>query len=98
MTLLFYRVGKRVTTSMAHKESINRHKKIGIMKSVKCLISRFSALALILLLSISVKAQIGGWNPYLENNARQAMNIMSETRPQLACFKKNAYASLCFHA
>lgn len=49
-----------------------------------------------ILCTISIKAQIGGWNPELKTNADKALSAMIELNPKLETFKKKAYAYVVF--
>jgi lipid-binding SYLF domain-containing protein len=49
-----------------------------------------------LLFSIALTAQVGGWNPKLEEEANAALNLMLEKTPKLEAFKTNAYGYVVF--
>jgi lipid-binding SYLF domain-containing protein len=49
-----------------------------------------------ILCTISIQAQIGGWNPELKTNADKALSAMIELNPKLETFKKKAYAYVVF--
>ena len=52
--------------------------------------------AVVVLLSISITAQTGGWNPELKENADEALTKMIEQTPKLKSFKNKAYAYAIF--
>jgi lipid-binding SYLF domain-containing protein len=49
-----------------------------------------------LIFTLSMSAQIGGWNPELKENADDALTNMLETTPKLEKFKSKAYAYAVF--
>jgi len=46
--------------------------------------------------NVSVIAQVGGWNPELENEAKEALSKMLEKSPKLESFKQKAYGYVVF--
>lgn len=51
---------------------------------------------LILLCTLTMSAQVGGWNPELKQNADEALSKMLEKTPKLKTFKEKAYAYAVF--
>ena len=49
-----------------------------------------------LLLSFTISAQTGGWNPELKNNADTALSEMIKQTPKLETFKNEAYGYAVF--
>ncbi|MEH6537575.1 MAG: lipid-binding SYLF domain-containing protein [Psychroserpens sp.] len=49
-----------------------------------------------MLFCVSVIAQIGGWNPKLEEEANTALTLMIEETPKLETFKTKAYGYAVF--
>lgn len=49
-----------------------------------------------LLSSIVISAQVGGWNPKLEEQADAALNKMLKQTPKLETYKANAYGYVVF--
>ncbi|UJH66405.1 YSC84-related protein [Allomuricauda sp. SCSIO 65647] len=58
--------------------------------------SKLVAQALFLLLSISINAQVKGWNPELESNALKAMDTLVKKMPKLESYKDEAHAYVVF--
>lgn len=58
--------------------------------------NQFSILIFIMIISISSYAQIGGWNPELEKEAKEELQIMLKRSPKLKIFYEDAYAYVVF--
>ncbi|MDX5584926.1 MAG: hypothetical protein QNK20_08315, partial [Aureibaculum sp.] len=50
----------------------------------------------ILTFNLSVIAQVGGWNPELEKEAKEALSNMLDKSPKLKSFKEKAYGYAVF--
>jgi len=61
-------------------------------------ISRLKQVALFisLVFSFTAIAQVGGWNPELENDAKEALEKMLEKTPKLKLFKDKAYGYVVY--
>ncbi len=55
-----------------------------------------ATVVLALVLSISLNAQVGNWNPELENESKEALSTILEKTPQLESFKNEAYGYTVF--
>jgi len=51
---------------------------------------------IILTFNLSVIAQVGGWNPELEKEAKEALSNMLDKSPKLKSFKEKAYGYAVF--
>lgn len=56
----------------------------------------YTSLFLSLIFSISAIAQIGGWNPELEKESKDALESMIKKSPKLKTFKEKAYGYVIF--
>ncbi len=66
------------------------------MKTIQLKISKMTTVVLALLASISMNAQVNGWNPELESNSKEALNTILEKTPKLEAFKNEAYGYAVF--
>ncbi|MDH3795713.1 MAG: hypothetical protein OER83_02435, partial [Flavobacteriaceae bacterium] len=53
-------------------------------------------IVLLLTMSSYLQAQIGGWNPEMEQDANEALASMIESSPKLQTFKNQAYGYAVF--
>ncbi|NAS12175.1 lipid-binding SYLF domain-containing protein [Poritiphilus flavus] len=66
------------------------------MKKMKLKMSELFTTTFALFLSLTVIGQVDGWNPNLELNASEAMQIVLEKSPKLESFKDEAYGYAVF--
>jgi lipid-binding SYLF domain-containing protein len=66
------------------------------MKSLTIKKSELVILFLSMVFSFTSFAQIGGWNPELEKDAKEALGKMLQKTPKLESFKNNAYGFVVF--
>jgi lipid-binding SYLF domain-containing protein len=66
------------------------------MKTVVLRTSNIASIVLALFASITLSAQVNGWNPKLESDAQEALHTILEKTPKLASFKKEAYGYAVF--
>ena len=58
--------------------------------------SFYTALLLSILLSFTLSAQVGGWNPELVKDSKEALRNMMEKTPKLKVFYNKAYGYVVF--
>ncbi len=66
------------------------------MKTVQLKKSRIMTTLLIFLLSITMNAQAGGWNPELISDSEEALQTMLEKTPKLESFYNDSYGYAVF--
>jgi lipid-binding SYLF domain-containing protein len=66
------------------------------MKSTNSPFRKLMFILFVLGLSLGTYAQVGAWNPELENESRQAMNDMIKDAPKLQSFYDAAYGMAVF--
>lgn len=66
------------------------------MKTNSYFKSKYLVLLLSLMFSAHVIAQVGGWKPELESDAKKALDSMIANSPKLQSFKDNAYGYAVF--
>ncbi len=66
------------------------------MRSSNGYLFRSLLLLLSIVFSFTTYAQVGGWNPELEKEAREALDNMIKETPKLASFKNKAYGYAVF--
>ena len=70
--------------------------KINIMKTVQLKKAQILTIAIFLLLAFTANAQVDGWNPELENEAKEALSTILEKTPKLESFKNESYGYAVF--
>ena len=60
------------------------------------IVSKMFMIVSIMVCSLSAIAQVGGWNPELQNEAKEALNEMLEKTPKLQSYKDNAFGYVVF--
>ena len=58
--------------------------------------SYYTALLLSIIFTITLNAQVGGWNPELVQDSKEALKEMIQKSPKLATFKNKAYGYAVF--
>ncbi len=97
MQTQFCSVGNiRPSTIITNNEIQKTLKKTNIMKTIQLNISKMTTVVLALLASITMNAQVNGWNPELESNSKEALNTILEKTPKLESFKNEAYGYAVF--
>ncbi len=71
-------------------------KKTNSMKTVQLRTSKMATVVLALLVSITLSAQVDGWNPELESESQEALSTILERTPKLESFKNEAYGYVVF--
>jgi lipid-binding SYLF domain-containing protein len=74
----------------------NKMKKVNITKTSFLGKHQTLTIVILFLMAFTVNAQIGGWNPELENEAKEALNTILEKTNKLETFKKEAYGYAVF--
>lgn len=67
-----------------------------IMETLKFKKSKIILLLISFVLSSTLSAQIGGWNPELENEAKEALQTMIKKNAKLKSFKNQSYGYAVF--
>ncbi len=97
MQTQFCSVGNiKPATCITKSEVQQTLKKTNIMKIVQLKTSKMATVVLALVLSISLNAQVGNWNPELENESKEALSTILERTPKLESFKNEAYGYVVF--
>lgn len=97
MQTQFCSVGNiRPSTLITKNEVQQTFKKTNIMKTVQLKTSKMAAVVLTLFLSITLSAQVNGWNPELESDSKEALSKILEKTPKLESFKNEAYGYAVF--
>ncbi|MDX5584769.1 MAG: lipid-binding SYLF domain-containing protein [Aureibaculum sp.] len=97
MKTQFCKVGNiRPSVLMSNNEKQQEHKKVKIMKTVQFKKSQMMTTLLILLLSITMNGQVGGWNPELISDSEKALQTMLEKTPKLESFYDESYGYAIF--
>ena len=86
----------RPATFILKNEVQQTLKKTNIMKTVQLKTSKMATAVFALLLSITMNAQVDGWNPELESESQKALTTILEKTPKLESFKKEAYGYAVF--
>jgi lipid-binding SYLF domain-containing protein len=81
---------------MSTNKKQQEHKNVNIMKTVQLKTSQIMTTVLILLLSITINAQVGGWNPELISDSEEALQTMLEKTPKLESFYNDSYGYAVF--
>lgn len=71
-------------------------KKIKIMKTVQLNKTQIITALLALIISITMNAQVGGWNPELISDSEEALQTMIVKTPKLQSFYKDSYGYAVF--
>ena len=66
------------------------------MKTVQNKKSKLVTILLVIITSITMNAQIGGWNPELVNDSNEALKTMLEKTPKLESFYNESYGYVVF--
>ena len=97
MQTQFCSVGNTKPATCITKNEVQQTlKKTNIMKIVQLKTSKIATVVLALVLSISLNAQAGNWNPELENESKKALSTILERTPKLESFKNEAYGYAVF--
>ena len=97
MQTQFCSVGNTKPATCITKNEVQQTlKKTNIMKIVQLKTSKIATVVLALVLSISLNAQVGNWNPELENESKEALSTILERTPKLESFKNEAYGYAVF--
>lgn len=91
----FCKVGKTKSVIIMANNKYQTNK-TNIMKTVQLKTSKMTTAILALLLSITINAQVDGWNPELENESKKALSTILEKTPKLEQFKNKAYGYAVF--
>lgn len=59
-------------------------------------VKQYLVILVFMAFNLSVFAQVGGWNPELQNEAKEAMKEMLEKNPKLQTYVDNAYGYAVF--
>ena len=94
METQFCKVGN--INSSVLMSSNEKQQKVNIMKTVQLKISQIMTTLLILLLSITMNAQAGGWNPELISDSEEALQAMLEKTQTLESFYNESYGYAVF--
>ena len=86
----------RPATFIPKNEVQQTLKKTNIMKTVQLKTSKMATAVFALLLSITMNAQVNGWNPELESESQEALTTILEKTPKLESFKNEAYGYAVF--
>ena len=86
----------RPATRIRQNEVQQTLKKTNSMKTVQLRISKMATAVMAIFLSITMNAQVNGWNPELESDSKEALNTILEKTPKLVSFKKDAYGYAVF--
>ena len=81
---------------MANNKYRTITKKMNIMKTVQLKKAQIVTIVATLLFAFTASAQIDGWNPKLENEAKEALSTILEKTPRLESFKNEAYGYAVF--
>ena len=97
METQFCKVGNiNSSVLLANNEKQQEQKQTNIMKTVQSKKSQIMTTLLIFLLSITMNAQAGGWNPELISDSEEALQTMLEKTPKLESFYNESYAYVVF--
>lgn len=66
------------------------------MKTVQLKKAQLITAALALIISITMNAQVGDWNPELTNDSNEALKVMLEKTPKLESFYNESYGYVVF--
>jgi len=66
------------------------------MKTLQLKKLKMSTVLLIVLSSLSMTAQVGGWKPELVENSQKALDEMIKQKPKLQSFKDKSYGYAVF--
>ncbi len=75
---------------------IKQEQKTNNMKTVQLKTSKMVTVVLAIVLSITMNAQVGGWNPELINDSEEALQTMLEKTPKLESFYNESYGYAVF--
>jgi len=81
---------------MSSNEKQQKQQNVNIMKTVQSKISQIMTTLLILLVSITMNAQVGGWNPELISDSEEALQTMLEKTPKLKSFYNESFGYTIF--
>jgi hypothetical protein len=81
---------------MANNKYQTRTNKMNIMKTVQLKKSQIVTIVATLLLAFTTNAQVDGWNPDLENEAKEALGNILKKTPRLESFKNESYGYAVF--
>jgi lipid-binding SYLF domain-containing protein len=83
-------------TVQLRKSQIEQEQKTNIMKTVQLKSSQIATAVLALIISITMNAQVGGWNPELISDSEEALQTMLEKKPKLESFYNESYGYAIF--
>ncbi len=97
MQTQFCSVGNIKPATLITKNELQQtFKKTNSMKTVQLRTSKMATVVFALLLSITMNAQVNGWNPELESDSKEALSTILEKTPKLESFKNEAYGYAVF--
>ncbi len=97
MQTQFCSVGNiRPATRIRQNEVQQTLEKTNSMKTVQLRIAKMATAVMAIFLSITMNAQVNGWNPELESDSKEALNTILEKTPKLESFKSEAYGYAVF--
>ena len=83
-------------TKQLLKSSINQEQKTNIMKTVQLKKTQTVMTILALILSMTLSAQVGGWNPELISDSNEALKTMLEKTPKLESLYNESFGYVVF--
>ncbi len=83
-------------TVQLRKSQIKQEQKTNIMNTVQLKNSQIVTIVLALIISITMNAQVGGWNPELISDSEEALQTMLEKSPNLEPFHNESYGYAIF--
>ncbi len=83
-------------TNQLLKSKIKQEQKTNIMKTVQNKKSKLVTILMVIITSVTINAQVGGWNPELINDSNEALKTMLEKTPKLESFYNESYGYVVF--
>ncbi len=83
-------------TKQLRKSQIKQKQKTNIMKTVQLKTAQIMSIVLIVFASLTMHAQLGGWNPELISESEEALQTMLEKTPKLDSFINKSYGYAVF--
>ncbi len=83
-------------TKQLLKSNIKQEQKSNIMKTVQNKKSKLVTILMVIITSVTINAQVGGWNPELINDSNEALKTMLEKTPKLESFYNESYGYVVF--
>lgn len=94
METQFCKIGS-IKTLITNKMN-NENQIVHFLKTIEMKKSPIMITLLMILMSFTMQAQVGGWNPELETEAKEALSTILEKTPKLESFKNEAYGYAVF--